>query len=92
MTYVSARNLICRAGATAFAEVTGADDIVLGITAVDYSGYPDCRPEFLAALASVANLATKADTECQRLLQFHAPRISYSKDGTRDPLSLNRPN
>jgi 7-cyano-7-deazaguanine synthase len=88
ITYVPARNLIFLAIATAYAEVTGADDIFLGITAVDYSGYPDCRPEFLDAFAEAARLATKAGTEDGRTLCFHAPLIALSKadivrEGTR---------
>ncbi|HEX3270232.1 MAG TPA: 7-cyano-7-deazaguanine synthase QueC [Ktedonobacterales bacterium] len=88
VTYVPARNLIFLSIATAYAEVTGADDIFLGITAVDYSGYPDCRPEFLDAFAEAARLATKAGTEDGRVMRFHAPLIALSKadivrEGTR---------
>ncbi len=88
VTYVPARNLIFLSIATAYAEVSGADDIFLGITAVDYSGYPDCRPEFLDAFTEAARLATKAGTEDQRTLRFHAPLIMLSKadivrEGTR---------
>jgi 7-cyano-7-deazaguanine synthase len=79
ITYVPARNLIFLSIATAYAEVTGADSIFLGITAIDYSGYPDCRPEFLDALAAAARLATKAGTEERRTLTFHAPLIALSK-------------
>jgi 7-cyano-7-deazaguanine synthase len=87
-TYVPARNLIFLSIATAYAEVSGADDIFLGITAIDYSGYPDCRPEFLDAFAEVARLATKAGTEDRRTMRFHAPLIALSKadivrEGTR---------
>jgi len=88
VTYVPARNLIFLSFATAYAEVIGADDIFLGITATDYSGYPDCRPEFLEAFAHTANLATKAGTEDGRTLRFHAPLILLGKadivrEGTR---------
>jgi 7-cyano-7-deazaguanine synthase len=87
-TYVPARNLIFLSIATAYAEVSGADNIFLGITAIDYSGYPDCRPEFLNAFAEAARLATKAGTEDGRMLRFHAPLIALSKaeivrEGTR---------
>jgi 7-cyano-7-deazaguanine synthase len=88
VTYVPARNLIFLSIATAYAEATGADGIFLGITAIDYSGYPDCRPEFLNAFAEAARLATKAGTEDRRTLRFHAPLIALSKaeivrEGTR---------
>jgi 7-cyano-7-deazaguanine synthase len=88
VTYVPARNLIFLSIATAYAEVTGADDLFLGINAVDYSGYPDCRPEFLDAFATSARLATKAGTEDGRTLRFHAPLMAFSKaaivrEGTR---------
>src|SRR4029079_17887737 len=79
VTYVPARNLIFLSIATAYAEVSGADDLFLGITAIDYSGYPDCRPEFLDTFAEAARLATKAGTEDQRTLRFHAPLIALSK-------------
>jgi 7-cyano-7-deazaguanine synthase len=88
VTYVPARNLIFLSIATAYAEVTGADDLFLGITAIDYSGYPDCRPEFLDAFAKAARLATKVGTEGGRTLRFHAPLIALTKaeivrEGTR---------
>lgn len=88
VTYVPARNLIFLSFATAYAEVVGADDIFLGINALDYSGYPDCRPEFLDSFAQTANLATKAGTEDGRTLRYHAPLIRLSKaeivrEGTR---------
>lgn len=88
VTYVPARNLIFLSFATAYAEVIGADDIFLGINALDYSGYPDCRPEFLDSFAQTANLATKAGTEDGRKLQYHAPLIQMTKaqivrEGTR---------
>src|SRR5579862_5263948 len=79
VTYVPARNLIFLSFATAYAEVIGADDIYLGINSLDYSGYPDCRPEFLESFTETANLATKAGTEDQRRLQYHAPLIYMTK-------------
>lgn len=87
-TYVPGRNLIFLSFATAYAEVVGADDVFLGINSIDYSGYPDCRPEFLEAFARTANLATKAGTEDGRTLRFHAPLIEMTKadivrEGTR---------
>ncbi len=88
ITYVPARNLTFLAIATAYAETLGANDVFLGITAVDSSGYPDCRPEFLEAFARAANLATKAGTEDGRELRYHAPLVRMSKaeivrEGTR---------
>jgi 7-cyano-7-deazaguanine synthase len=79
VTYVPARNLIFLSLATAFAEVIGADDVFLGINSLDYSGYPDCRPEFLDAFQRTANLATKAGTEDGRTLRYHAPLIALGK-------------
>ena len=88
VTYVPGRNLIFLSLATAFAEVIGANDVFLGINSLDYSGYPDCRPEFLEAFQRTANLATKAGTEDGRALQYHAPLIQMTKaeivrEGTR---------
>lgn len=88
VTYVPARNLIFLSFATAYAEVIGADDIFLGINSLDYSGYPDCRPEFLDSFAQTANLATKAGAEDGRRLRYHAPLIQMTKaqivsEGTR---------
>jgi 7-cyano-7-deazaguanine synthase len=88
VTYVPARNLIFLSFATAYAEVTGANDIFLGINFLDYSGYPDCRPEFLESFSETANLATKAGTQDQRQLRFHAPLVHMTKadivrEGTR---------
>jgi 7-cyano-7-deazaguanine synthase len=88
VTYVPGRNLIFLSFATAFAEVIGANDIFLGINALDYSGYPDCRLEFLEAFQTAANLATKAGTEDGRALRCHAPLIQMTKadivrEGTR---------
>lgn len=79
VTYVPARNTVFLSLALAMAETRGADAIVLGINAVDYSGYPDCRPEYLEAFARMATLATKAGVE-GRPLEFLAPLVDLSKD------------
>ena len=78
VTYVPARNTIFLAFALGWAEVLGAYDIFLGVNALDYSGYPDCRPEFIAAFERTANLATKAGVEGRRF-RIHAPLIQMSK-------------
>lgn len=78
VTYVPARNTIFLAYALAWAEVLGAHDIFIGVNAIDYSGYPDCRPEFIAAFERLARLATKSGTEGTPF-QIHAPLISMSK-------------
>ena len=78
VTYVPARNTIMLALALAWAEVLGAQDIFVGVNAVDYSGYPDCRPEFIRAFETLANLATKSAMEGRRLA-VHAPLIDLSK-------------
>ena len=78
VTYVPARNTIMLSLALAWAEVLEANDIFVGINAVDYSGYPDCRPEYIAAFETMANLATKAGVEGHRL-HIHAPLIALSK-------------
>ncbi|MFA7290815.1 MAG: 7-cyano-7-deazaguanine synthase QueC [Rhodocyclaceae bacterium] len=78
VTYVPARNTIMLSLALAWAEVLQARDIFVGINAVDYSGYPDCRPEYLAAFQAMANLATKAGVE-GKALTVHAPLIDLSK-------------
>jgi len=78
VTYVPARNTIMLSLALAWAEVLDARDIFVGINAVDYSGYPDCRPEYLAAFQTMANLATKAGVE-GKALTVHAPLIDLSK-------------
>lgn len=77
-TYVPARNIIFLAHALSWAEVLGAADIFLGINAIDYSGYPDCRPEFLEAFARMAKLGTKAGA-LGKELHFHAPLQHMSK-------------
>ena len=77
-TYVPARNTIFLAFALGWAETLGASDIFLGANALDYSGYPDCRPEYIEAFEQVANLATRAGVEGRRL-RIHTPLISLSK-------------
>jgi len=78
VTYVPARNTIMLSFALAFAEVIDAADIFVGVNAVDYSGYPDCRPDYIAAFEAMANLATKAAVE-GRKLTIHTPLIRLSK-------------
>jgi 7-cyano-7-deazaguanine synthase len=78
VTYVPARNTILLSLALGFAEVLGADDLFIGVNAVDYSGYPDCRPEFIAAYQAMARLATKAGVEGEELT-IHTPLIDLSK-------------
>ena len=78
ITYVPARNTIFLSFALAWAEVLGASDIFIGVNAIDYSGYPDCRPEFIAAYERMANLATKAGVEGAKL-RIHTPLINLSK-------------
>jgi 7-cyano-7-deazaguanine synthase len=79
VTYVPARNTIFLALALAWAEVLGAHDIFIGVNAVDYSGYPDCRPEFVAAFEQLANLATRAGVEGTAPVRIRTPLISLSK-------------
>ncbi len=79
VTYVPARNTIFLSFALAWAEVLGASDIFIGVNALDYSGYPDCRPEFIRAFESMANLATKAGVEGRQKLKIHAPLIHMTK-------------
>ncbi len=78
ITYVPARNTVFLSLALAWAEVLGSRDIFIGVTAVDYSGYPDCRPEFIRAFEATANLATKAGLEGQNFT-IHTPLIDLSK-------------
>lgn len=78
-TYVPARNTIFLSYALAWAEVIDAEDIVLGVNAIDYSGYPDCRPEYIAAFEQMANLATKAGVEGRSKLTLYTPLIHLSK-------------
>jgi 7-cyano-7-deazaguanine synthase len=79
VTYVPARNTIFLSFALGFAEVLEASDIFLGANALDYSGYPDCRPEFIRAFETMANLATRAATEQGRRITIHTPLIQLSK-------------
>ncbi|HEV2325915.1 MAG TPA: 7-cyano-7-deazaguanine synthase QueC [Terracidiphilus sp.] len=79
ITYVPARNTIFLSFALAWAEVLGANDIFIGVNALDYSGYPDCRPEFIAAFERMANLATKAGVEGRLKLKIHTPLIAMTK-------------
>ncbi|HTN72622.1 MAG TPA: 7-cyano-7-deazaguanine synthase QueC [Methylomirabilota bacterium] len=79
VTYVPARNTIFLSFALAWAEVLGAQDIFIGVNALDYSGYPDCRPEFIEAFEKMANLATKAGVEGRMELRIHTPLIAMTK-------------
>ncbi len=79
VTYVPARNTIFLSFALAWAEVLGAFDIYIGVNALDYSGYPDCRPEYIAAYETMANLATKAGVEGQGRYRIHTPLIHLTK-------------
>lgn len=79
ITYVPARNTIFLSFALAWAEVLEASDIFIGVNALDYSGYPDCRPEYIEAYTKMANLATKAGVEGRQHLKIHTPLISLSK-------------
>jgi 7-cyano-7-deazaguanine synthase len=79
VTYVPARNTIFLSFALAWAEVLGSSDIFIGVNALDYSGYPDCRPEFIEAFEKMANLATKAGVEGRQRLKIHTPLIAMSK-------------
>jgi 7-cyano-7-deazaguanine synthase len=76
---VPARNTIFLSMALAWAEVLDAADIFIGVTAVDYSGYPDCRPEYIEAFESMANLATKMSVQNNRKITIHAPLINMKK-------------
>lgn len=89
VTYVPARNTVFLAHALAWAETIGAGHIFIGANAIDYSGYPDCRPEFMALFETLANIATKSGVEGARL-QIHAPLIKMSKaDIVRKAVELN---
>ena len=79
ITYVPARNTIFLSFALAFAEVTGSSDIFIGVNALDYSGYPDCRPEYIEAFQRMANLATKAAVEGNQQVKIHTPLIHLTK-------------
>ena len=79
VTYVPARNTVFLSFALAWAETLGSSDIFIGVNALDYSGYPDCRPAYIAAFEAMANLATKAGVEGTQQLKIHTPLISMSK-------------
>lgn len=79
VTYVPARNTIFLSFGLAWAEVLGSSDLFIGVNALDYSGYPDCRPEFIDAYERMANLATKAGVEGRTRLQIHTPLLHLSK-------------
>jgi len=79
ITYVPARNTIFLSYALAWAEVLGSTDIFIGVNALDYSGYPDCRPEFIAAYETMANLATKAGVTGKEKMVIHTPLIALTK-------------
>jgi 7-cyano-7-deazaguanine synthase len=79
ITYVPARNTIFLSFCLAAAEVAGAEDIFIGVNAVDYSGYPDCRPEYISAFEQMANLATKAGVEGSSKFKIHTPLITMTK-------------
>jgi 7-cyano-7-deazaguanine synthase len=80
ITYVPARNTVFLSLALAWAETLGAFDIFIGVNCVDYSGYPDCRPEFLRAFEQLANLATRAGVENQGSFRIHAPLLTLNKE------------
>jgi 7-cyano-7-deazaguanine synthase len=79
ITYVPARNTVFLSLALSWAEVLEASDIFIGVNAIDYSGYPDCRPEFIASFERMANLATKAGVEGHTRIRIHTPLIQLSK-------------
>lgn len=81
ITYVPARNTVFLSVALAWAETLNAHAIFIGVNAVDYSGYPDCRPEFISAFEAMANLATKEGVEGERPLKIHTPLIDLTKGG-----------
>ena len=82
VTYVPARNTIFLSYALAWAEVLGSSDVFIGVSALDYSGYPDCRPEYIRAYEQMANLATKAGVEGTQRLRIHTPLIELTKAQT----------
>lgn len=82
ITYVPARNTIFLSFALAWAETLDASDVFIGVNALDYSGYPDCRPEYIAAYETMANLATKAGVEGRQRLRVHTPLIELTKAET----------
>jgi 7-cyano-7-deazaguanine synthase len=79
ITYVPARNTIFLSFSLAYAEVLNASDIFIGVNALDYSGYPDCRPEYISSFQNMANLATKSSIEGQSHIQIHTPLINLTK-------------
>lgn len=79
ITYVPARNTVFLSYALAWAETLGSTDIFIGVNALDFSGYPDCRPEYIAAFEAMANLATKAGVEGTQRLKIHAPLMHLNK-------------
>jgi 7-cyano-7-deazaguanine synthase len=79
VTYVPARNTIFLSFALAWAETLGCSDVLIGVNALDYSGYPDCRPEYIQAFEQMANLATKAGVEGRQQLRIHTPLIELTK-------------
>ena len=79
ITYVPARNTIFLSFSLAYAEVLNASDIFIGVNALDYSGYPDCRPEYISSFQNMANLATKSGIEGQNYIQIHTPLINLTK-------------
>jgi 7-cyano-7-deazaguanine synthase len=79
VTYVPARNTIFLSFALAWSEVLGAQDVFIGVNALDYSGYPDCRPEYVEAYEKMANLATRAGVEGGRKLKIHTPLVALTK-------------
>jgi 7-cyano-7-deazaguanine synthase len=79
VTYVPARNTVMLSLALGYAEVIGAADLFIGVNAVDYSGYPDCRPEYIAAFETLANLATKAGVEGTLRFRIHTPLVQWTK-------------
>ena len=81
ITYVPARNTVFLSFALAWAEVLGSSDIFIGVNALDYSGYPDCRPEFIEAYERMANLATKAGVEGRARIKIHTPLLHLTKAG-----------
>jgi 7-cyano-7-deazaguanine synthase len=79
VTYVPARNTVFLSFALVWAETLGCSDVFIGVNALDYSGYPDCRPEYIRAFEQMANLATKAGVEGRQRLKIHAPLIDLTK-------------